>query len=40
MYPPLNESTESAPLRHGARTPNYLPVAAAGQTFGTTYFLL
>jgi hypothetical protein len=41
MYPSITDtSSEAAPLRSGARTPAYLPVAAAGRTFGTTYFLL
>ncbi len=40
MYPTLTEqNSETAPLRSGARTSAYLPIGAAGQTFGTNYFL-
>jgi hypothetical protein len=41
MNPNFSEGTsETAPLRSGARTPAYFPVAAAGRTFGTNYFLM
>lgn len=41
MNPAYTErSTESAPLRSDARPTNYLSVSAAGQTFGTPYFLM
>lgn len=41
MNPTLTDGTsETDPLRRGSRTPAYLPVAAAGKTFGSTYFLV
>ena len=41
MNPAYTEGpTESIPLRSNARQTAYLPVAAAGQTFGTPYFLM
>ncbi|CAF0917962.1 unnamed protein product [Adineta ricciae] len=41
MNPTLIEGTsETAPLRAGARTTYYLPVETASKTFGTTYFLI
>ncbi len=36
----MEGANESAPLSRGTRTSAYLPIGAAGRTFGTTYFLL
>jgi len=41
MNPTFIEGTnETVPLQRGTRTSAYLPIGSAGQTFGTTYFLL
>jgi hypothetical protein len=40
MNPTLIEQTnETVPLRSGTGTSSYLPINAAGQAFGTKYFL-
>ena len=40
MNPTFTETTNEAVPLSGARTSAYLPIDAAGRTFGTTYFLL